>query len=186
MKTTTNPHMLQTAQDDPFQQLGWLHVAKATMILIAVKQCGVELILSCGLSILIRSSEIVKTRLKSNLQFATCLKLGGSFPSLRLNVVAINDFHPRWSGELNEGQRTLDPEDGSSDEERTMAADLAAELREREQAGSSTSQPAGASGPGHVEDDSKPKDAPQPIKPVSLPEPAYLPPERHHGGGRGH
>jgi len=84
-------------------------------------------------------------------------------------------------------QRTLDPEDGSSDEEERIAAEVAAELREREQAGSSTSQPAGASGPGqHVEDDSKPKDAPQPIKPISLPEPAYLPPDRHHGGGRGH
>jgi hypothetical protein len=116
-------------------------------------------------------------------QFATCLKLGGSFPSLRLNVVAINDFHPRWSGELNEGQRTLDPEDGSSDEEERIAAEVAAELREREQAGSSTSQPAGASGPGHVED-SKPKEAPQPIKPVSLPsEPFTSYDPYHHGGG---
>jgi hypothetical protein len=138
-------------------------------LLIVVKQIGVELILSCGLSILVKSGEIVSTRLKSNSLFVNCLKFGGSFPSLRLNVQATDDFRPRWADEPNEGQKLSD-----------FVKD-AAESR------SLFSPPPSTDDSGDSEDtaaaDSTPKDA-QPAPSVALPSELANLPQPYHGGGR--
>ncbi|MGB8356729.1 MAG: hypothetical protein WCD79_22720 [Chthoniobacteraceae bacterium] len=111
---------------------------------------------------MVRSAEIRRTRLKSNSQFAACLKLGASFPSLKLNVAATDDFKPRWADHPNEGERVTElVEDDDANDDSAPAAPVAS-----------------------TPPDSNPTDAPA-AQSVSLPLEQYVP---HHpyrsGGGR--
>ena len=90
------------------------------------------------------------------------LKLGASFPSLKLNVAATDDFKPRWADHPNEGVRGFEPVEDDADTNNDTAP----------------AAPADSTPP-----DSKPNNAPA-APPVSLPLETYTPPHPYRGGGR--
>lgn len=89
----------ENAPESPFQQLGWLHIPLGAIALVCVKPCGVELILSSGLSICIHNYSFNKLGYSDSRSFALALEMGESFPVLNFSLKPTKDFLPRWASE---------------------------------------------------------------------------------------
>ena len=117
---------------------------------------GVELVLSSGLSLGIPRSEIKRMGFQSLDQFADCLELGASFPTISFSIQVLKDPKPLWLGKATRWPRPPKP---------ARPADAGA---------------AGAAVEPESEEDSTPKATPEPM-PLP-PTPTYYP--YRHGGGR--